>query len=89
MDIHEFFENMPPELYFWLHDEVDGGDLDPFISYYANKAQDGLFQNKVDFINGFTLAVAYVNHEKFTLEELSWIRKALSLMLAQVLTQAS
>ena len=39
MDIHEFLENMPPELYFWLHDEVDGGDLEPFIMYYQNRAK--------------------------------------------------
>ena len=40
MDIHEFLENMPPELYFWLHDEVDGGDLEPFIMYYQNRAKE-------------------------------------------------
>lgn len=96
MDIHEFLENMPSELYFWLHDEVDGGDLEPFIMYYQNRAKEriveehqGLFTNKEDFINGFTLAIAYSHHERFTLEELRWIRMAMSLMLAPILTRES
>ena len=93
MDIHEFLENMPPELYFWLHDEVDGGDLAPFIMYYQNratarsgKAPQELFKRKEDFINGFTLAIAYAHHERFTIEELRWIRMAMSLRLNQILT---
>ena len=93
MDIHEFLENMPPDLYFWLHDEVDGGDLEPFIMYYQNRANarsvkehQELFKIKEDFINGFTLAIAYAHHERFTIEELRWIRMAMSLRLNQILT---
>lgn len=86
MSNSDFLADMPPDIYFWIHDEIDGGDLDPFITYYANRAVEGLFQNKADFINGFTLAVAYLNHERFTIEELRWVRIAMSTALAKVLT---
>ena len=84
MNINDFLENMPPEIYFWIQDEIDGGDLDPFIAYYAQR--NALFHNKVDFINGFTLAVAYLHHERFTIEELKWVRIATSALLAKILT---
>ena len=84
MNINDFLENMPPEIYFWIQDEIDGGDLDPFIAYYAQR--NNLFQNKEDFINGFTLAVAYLHHERFTTEELAWVRMAISAALINVLT---
>ena len=84
MNINDFLENMPPEIYFWIQDEIDGGDLDPFIAYYAQR--NNLFQNKQDFINGFTLAVAYLHHERFTTEELAWVRMAMSAALINVLT---
>ena len=47
-----------------------------------------LYQNKVDFINGFTLAVAYLHHEKFSLKDLKWIRIAMSTALVKALTSA-
>ena len=84
MNINDFLENMPPEIYFCIQDEIDGGDLDPFIAYYAQR--NNLFQNKEDFINGFTLAVAYLHHERFTTEELAWVRMAMSAALINVLT---
>ena len=84
MNNRDFMADMPPDIYFWIHDEIDGGDLDPFIHYYAAHAE--LFQNKVDFINGFTLAVAYLHHEQFTLDELKWVRIATSALLAKILT---
>ena len=86
MSNSDFLADMPPDIYFWIHDEIDGGDLDPFITYYANRAVEGLFLYKADFINGFTLAVAYLNHERFTIEELRWVRIAMSTALAKVLT---
>ena len=52
MSNSDFLADMPPNIYFWIHDEIDGGDLDPFIAYYASHGE--LFHNKVDFINGFT-----------------------------------
>ena len=84
MNNSDFLADMPPEIYFWIQDEIDGGDLDPFIAYYAER--NALFQNKVDFINGFTLAVAYLHHEQFTIEELKWVRVATSALLATILT---
>ena len=84
MSNSDFLADMPPNIYFWIHDEIDGGDLDPFINYYAERNE--LFQNKVDFINAFTLAVAYLHHERFTIEELKWVRVAMSAALAQALT---
>ena len=84
MSNSDFLADMPPDIYFWIQDEIDGGDLDPFMAYYAGRAE--LFQNKVDFINGFTLAVAYLNHERFTIEELRWVRIAMSTALGKVLT---
>ena len=84
MNNSDFLEDMPPNIYFWINDEIDGGDLDPFIRYYMGRAE--LFQNKVDFINGFTLAVAYLHHEQLTLDELKWSRIAMSALLANLLT---
>ena len=84
MNNNDFLADMPPEIYFWIQDEIDGGDLDPFIAYYAQR--NDLFQNKEDFINGFTLAVAYLHHERFTTEELAWVRIAMSAALINVLT---
>ena len=84
MSNSDFLADMPPNIYFWIHDEIDGGDLDPFIAYYASHGE--LFHNKVDFINGFTLAVAYLHHERFTIEELKWVRIATSALLAKILT---
>ena len=86
MDNSDDVSQMPPDIYFWIHDEIDGGDLDPFIGYYEERAKEGLFRNKADFINGFTLAVAYLNHRHFTVEELRWVRIAMSTALAKVLT---
>lgn len=88
MNNNDSLENMPPDIYFWIQDEIDGGDLDPFITYYVDRAKEkeGLFRDKADFINGFTLAVAYLNHERFTLEELRWVRIAMSVALNEALT---
>ena len=86
MSNSDFLADMPPNIYFWIHDEIDGGDLDPFMGYYANRAKEELFQNKADFINGFTLAVAYIHRERFTIEELRWVRIAMSTAFANILT---
>ena len=92
MDTHEL-DDMPSDIYFWINDEIDGGYLDPFIQYYRDKAKtrsveehQEIFKNKEDFINGFTLAIAYLHHERFTLEELRWVRIAMSVALARALT---
>ena len=77
-------DKMPPDIYFWIHNEIDGGDLHPFIDNYKKGGE--LYQNPADFINGFTLAVAYLNRERFTLEELSWVRIAMSTALIKALT---
>ena len=82
----DHLSDMPPEIYFWINDDIDGGDLEPFLGYYAMKKD--LYQNKVDFINGFTLAVAYLHHEKFSLKDLKWIRIAMSTALVKALTSA-
>lgn len=74
-------DGMPSDIYWWVHDELDGGDLKPFVESYG----DQQYQNKVDFINGFTLAIAYLNQEQFTREELAWVRIAMSTALVNTL----
>ena len=39
-------DKMPPDIYFWIHNEIDGGDLHPFIDNYKKGGE--LYQNPAD-----------------------------------------
>ena len=85
MDFHNVMDNIPPELYAWVQEKVDGGHLQTFLAEYDSKK----YENFSDFINGFTLAITFIHRERFTKEERKWVRISMSIILATALTESS
>ena len=50
MDFHNVMDNIPPEIYAWEQEKVEGGHLQTFLAEYDSKK----YENFSDFINGFT-----------------------------------
>ena len=85
MDFHNVMNNIPPEIYAWVQEKVDGGHLQTFLAEYDSKK----YENFSDFINGFTLAITFIHRERFTQEERKWVRISMSIILATALTESS
>jgi len=85
MDYLDVMDNIPPEIYAWVQEKVDGGHLQTFLAEY--EAQK--YENFADFINGFTLAVTFIHRERFTQAERKWVRISMSIILATALTESS
>ena len=85
MDFHNVMDNIPPEIYAWVQEKVDGGHLQTFLAEYDSKK----YENFSDFINGFTLAITFIHRERFTQEERKWVRISMSIILATALTESS
>ena len=85
MDFHNVMDNIPPEIYAWVQEKVDGGHLQTFLAEYDSQT----YENFSDFINGFTLAITFIHRERFTQEERKWVRISMSIILATALTESS
>lgn len=74
---------MPAHINDFVNDNFDRDDLELFLLAYHNRAEHGLSDNFVDFINGFTLALVYAHREKFPDDEnRKWLRIRISMQLA-------
>ena len=85
MDFHNVMNNIPPEIYAWVQEKVDGGHLQTFLAEYDSKK----YENFSDFINGFTLAITFIHRDRFTKEERKWVRISMSIIFATALTESS
>lgn len=74
-------DNIPPDVYEWVKNNIDGGCLEPFLLKHALS-----YDNLKDLLNGFTLAILYLNQEQFPEEDGKWIRIAMSTILVKALT---
>ena len=81
MNIKDVMDNLPPDVYEWIHNNVDGGFLETFLQKY-----DINYDSLKDFLNGFTLAILYLNQKQFPEEDWRWIRISMSLALVKILT---
>ena len=78
----EVYRNIPPDIYRWAREKFDGGHLVSFLKEYKTK---DLYTTLEDFINGFTLAVMYINREQFTQEDRKWVRISVSIIFGEAL----
>ena len=81
MNIIDVMDNLPPDVYEWVKNNIDGGYLEPFLLRYNIN-----YDNLTDFINGFTLAILYSNQKQFLEEDWKWTRVSMSMILIKALT---
>ena len=75
---------MPP----YINDLVEkrfGEDFELFLIQQHNDSEDGLCDNYADFINGFTLAILYLNQDIIPETDHKWLRIKTSMVVGNVL----
>ena len=73
-------DNLSPDVYEWVKNNIDGGCLEPFLQKHSHD-----YDNLRDFLNGFTLATLYLNQKQFPEEDWKWIRISISIILVKAL----
>jgi len=77
--------SIPP----YINDFVDeklGEEFELFLmQYYNNNSEDGICSNYTDFINGFTLAISYLNRDTIPKADHKWLRIKASMVIGNTL----
>lgn len=76
---------IPDHIHELVNKELDRDELELFIMEAHNRTENGICQNTVDFVNGFTLAFAYLNRNNIEKEDQRWLRIRSSLLIANIL----
>ena len=76
---------IPDHIHELVNKELDRDELELFIMEAHNRSENGLCQNITDYVNGFTLAFAYLNRDKVEEKDRRWLRIRSSMLLANVL----
>ena len=75
--------SMPP----YINDFVDeqlNDEFELFLMRHYNNSENGLYENYVDFINGFTLAISYLNQDTIPKTDHKWLRIKLSMVVGNI-----
>jgi len=75
---------MPP----YINDFVDeqlNDEFELFLMRHYNNSENGLYENYVDFINGFTLAISYLNQGIIPEADHKWLRIKSSMVVGNIL----